>query len=78
MNCKMIDSAYILNHPVLYKHTSLLEKLKKTFDPFREKRSYYENHPKKVETILAQGAAKVRAVSHQTMQKVREVTGLKY
>ena len=33
MNCKMIDSAYILNHPVLYKHTSLLEKLKKTFLP---------------------------------------------
>jgi len=56
----------------------LLEKIKKTFEPFQEKRRYYENHPKKVETILAQGAEKVRAISHQTMQKVRTATGLKY
>lgn len=56
----------------------LLEKIKKTFDPFREKRRELENHPKKVETILGQGAEKVRGISHQTMQKVREATGLKY
>jgi tryptophanyl-tRNA synthetase len=56
----------------------LLEKIKETFEPFREKRKELENHPKKVETILAKGAEKVRAISHQTMQKVREVTGLKY
>ena len=37
-----------------------------------------QNHPKKVETILAEGAKKVREVTHKTMQKVREATGLKY
>ena len=56
----------------------LLEAIIETFKPFKEKREHLANHPKKVETILANGAEKVRTVSHQTMQKVREATGLKY
>jgi len=56
----------------------LLEKILSTFKPFREKRLYLENHPKKVETILADGAGKVRKISCDTIQKIREVTGLKY
>ena len=56
----------------------LLEKLQATFKPFQEKRDYLEAHPEEVEAILAKGAEKVRAVSLVTMDKVREVTGLKY
>ncbi|MCK5617345.1 tryptophan--tRNA ligase [Candidatus Pacearchaeota archaeon] len=56
----------------------LLEKILKYFEPFKEKRKQLQNHPKKVETILAEGAKKVREVTHKTMQKVREATGLKY
>lgn len=56
----------------------LLEKILKYFEPFKEKRKELQNHPKKVETILGEGAKKVRVISHQTMQKVREATGLKY
>lgn len=56
----------------------LLEKIETTFAPFQEKREYFVNHPKKVETILAKGTEKVRMTTHQTMQKVREATGLKY
>ena len=56
----------------------LLEKILKTFEPFQEKRRELENHPKKVETLLAKGAEKVSKISHATMQTVRTVTGLKY
>ncbi|MBU1018183.1 tryptophan--tRNA ligase [Patescibacteria group bacterium] len=56
----------------------LLEKIQKTFAPYREKHQELKNHPKKVETILAKGAEKVRILSHQTMLMVREATGLKY
>jgi tryptophanyl-tRNA synthetase len=56
----------------------LLEKILNSFKPFKEKRAYLENHPKEVEEILAKGAEKVRKVTHATMNKVREVTGLKY
>jgi len=57
---------------------TLLKKILETFKPFKEKRKYLEEHPKKVEKILAGGAEKVKKVSHKTMEKVREVTGLKY
>jgi len=56
----------------------LLQKIIAEFRPFREKRLYLENHPKKVETILAKGAEKIREISYGTIQKVREATGLKY
>jgi len=56
----------------------LLDKIVKTFAPFREKRLYLEGNPKEVEEILQRGAEKVKAISHQTMEKVRKATGLKY
>lgn len=56
----------------------LLEKILETFEPFREKRNELEKNPKKVEMILEEGAAKVKEVSHKTMEKVRAATGLKY
>ena len=56
----------------------LLKKITETFKPFQEKRQQLEHHPKKVEKILADGAEKVSKISHVTMQKVRQATGLKY
>jgi len=56
----------------------LLEKIQKSFEPYRKKHQELKNHPKKVETILARGAERVRSLSHQTMLRVREATGLKY
>ena len=56
----------------------LLNKIIETFKPFQEKRKYLENHPEEVEAILQKGAEKVRKVSCDTMNKVREATGLTY
>ena len=56
----------------------LLEKIIATFKPHAEKRKYYENHPDEVRNILKVGAEKVQKISCETMEKVREVTGLKY
>ncbi|MFC1732938.1 tryptophan--tRNA ligase [candidate division KSB1 bacterium] len=56
----------------------LLEKITETFQPFREKRQHLEDNPEEVEEILAKGAEKVKKISHETMEKVRAATGLKY
>jgi tryptophanyl-tRNA synthetase len=56
----------------------LLEKIHQTFGPFKKKRAELAANPKLVEEILAKGAAKMRNVTDKTMDKVREVTGLKY
>lgn len=56
----------------------LLEKINETFAPYREKRKHYETNPHEVEKILEKGAEKVRKVSLETMEKVRQATGLKY
>ena len=56
----------------------LLEKIQETFQPFRQKRQQLEENPEEVEKILAKGAEKVKTVSHETMEKVRQATGLKY
>lgn len=56
----------------------LFEKIRSYFAPYREKRKNYEENPDIVEKILAKGAEKVKKVSHETMEKVREATGLKY
>ncbi len=57
---------------------TLLEKILDTFKPFREKRAELEANPKKVEDILNKGSEKVRKISLETLNKVREATGLKY
>lgn len=56
----------------------LLQKVIDTFGPLTERRKHYEDHPEEVETILKQGAEKARKVMLATMQKVRNVTGLRY
>lgn len=57
---------------------ALLTAIQKTFKPFQEKRAHLEVHPEEVERILEDGAMKVRRVSLKTLEKVREVTGLRY
>lgn len=56
----------------------LLEKIIQYFGPAREKRKYYEAHPEEVREILQKGADKVRPISMETMNKVRQATGLSY
>lgn len=56
----------------------LLEKIQNYFSPFQRKRKELEKNPGIVEDILMKGAEKVKKVSHETMEKVREATGLKY
>ena len=50
--------------------------LMKTFAPARERYAQLKANPKKVKTILSEGAAKVRAVAEKTMTEVRDAVGL--
>jgi len=61
-------------HFKLYLHDVIWEH----FRPYREKRAYYETHQDEVREILAFGANKARAVATPIIEKVREVTGIKY
>ena len=56
----------------------LLAKILETFKPFQKKRKELEENPKEVEAILKKGSEKVRKVAMKTLERVREVTGLKY
>ena len=49
----------------------MAENLIKGLEPIRDKRAYYEERPELVETIIAQGGEKARAVARQTMEQVR-------
>ena len=48
------------------------------FREFREKREYYQNNQLEVREILDMGANKARATAEPMMEKIREVTGIKY
>lgn len=56
----------------------LLELIWDFFKPFREKREELEADEGKVVEILDKGAAKARAIAMETIEKVREVTGVRY
>jgi len=56
---------------------ALLEKIMDTFEPFREKRKYYDEHPEEVQLILDKGAKKVRKISISTLDTVRKAVGIK-
>jgi tryptophanyl-tRNA synthetase len=47
-------------------------------EPFREKRSYYLAHPTIPRDILANGIRRMQTEAKQTMNLVRDVTGLSY
>ncbi len=56
----------------------LLSKINDHFGDFRIRRRELESNPDKVEAILEKGAVKVRKISSETLDKVRQATGLKY
>ncbi|MDF1876614.1 tryptophan--tRNA ligase [Sulfurimonas sp. SAG-AH-194-L11] len=56
----------------------LAEVMWEYFREFREKREYYANNQLEVREILAMGADKARATALPMMEKIREVTGIKY
>lgn len=56
----------------------LLEKIQEAFKPFQEKRNELEKNPDIVREILHEGAKKVRAISLETLNKVRQAVGLNY
>jgi len=45
-------------------------------EPFREKRTHYENHRKEVERILHDGESRGRAAAQQTMAEVHDAMGM--
>jgi len=48
------------------------------FRPYREKREYYLKNQNEVREILTLGAAKATATASPMIEKIREVTGIKY
>ena len=47
-------------------------------DPIRERRAYFEAHPREVRDALAAGTAHARAVAQQTMRQVRAAMKINY
>jgi tryptophanyl-tRNA synthetase len=58
--------------------TRLSRVINTLLDPFRERRAYYTSHPKIAQDVLAQGIRRTQAEARETMDTVREVTGLTY
>ncbi len=54
----------------------LLQAVTDYFAPFREKRAAIVSDPKYVDTVLAEGAEKARAVARKTLARVRDAVGL--
>ena len=44
--------------------------------PIRERRGYYAARPELLDQVLANGAAKVRPISQETLDAAREAMGL--
>jgi len=61
-------------HFKLYLHDIIWEH----FRPYREKREYFEKNQDEVREILAFGASKARKVALPLIEKIREVTGIRY
>ena len=56
----------------------LAKNIIETLKPIREKREYYEAHPKLVDKILMEGTEKARKKAKETMAKVRKAMKLDY
>lgn len=54
----------------------LAEELADAFAPMRERAAEYRANPDLVHEILADGAARSRAIAEETMREVRERMGL--
>jgi len=56
----------------------LIEVIWDFFAPYRDRYQELVSAPEKIRSILAAGAEKARAAARPTIEKVREVTGIKY
>ena len=56
----------------------LAEILTKIFQPFREKRRYYEENPQSVWTILMEGSKEARKVAGKTLNEVKQAMNIDY
>lgn len=56
----------------------LLEMIWDYFAPYRERYEHYSNNPAEVRDILKEGAKKARLTARETLDKVRNATGLVY
>lgn len=56
----------------------LIENINKELSPIRDKRHYYEEHPKETLDILMSGTAKARKIAKETMEKVKKAMKLDY
>lgn len=54
------------------------EKINEFISPFREKRAYYESHPKVVDEILLSGTNRAREIAKETMREVRAAMKINY
>jgi tryptophanyl-tRNA synthetase len=61
-------------HFKLYLHDVIWE----YFRPYREKREYYLTHQNEVRDILDYGAAKAKNIALPMIEKIRNVTGIRY
>lgn len=56
----------------------LIEVIWSYFEPYREKRAYYEARQDEVREILDAGAARAREVALANIEKIRKATGVRY
>ena len=56
----------------------LAQNISNTLKPIREKRAYYEAHPKEVDKILIEGTKKAQATAKETIKKVKKAMMLDY
>jgi tryptophanyl-tRNA synthetase len=54
----------------------VIDSLIRLFEPYREKRKYYEKNPQAVRDILEEGGRKARRIAEKTMNEVRAAIGL--
>jgi tryptophanyl-tRNA synthetase len=57
---------------------SLLEKIEEYFEPYAQKREYYENNIDEVKDILNSGAKKAREIARRKIGLLRDKVGLNY
>jgi len=57
---------------------TLLKKINDYFEPFAQKREYYNNNPEVVKEILKKGALKASTIAKAKLKVIRDAVGLNY
>jgi len=56
----------------------LIAAINNFLDPIRQRRTYYQTQPSLLRDVIAKGIKHMQAEAHETMEIVREATGLNY